>query len=745
MRRLLLAVCLSASAVLAVPAAGAYAQTACPGAQPGCPYSSSFSIGQRGGGVLRFPQAVAVGPDGSVYVGDQGSHVVQVFASDGAFLREIGVAGSRPGELTAVGALAIASDGSLLVADGSNRIDRLAPDGRVISSFGRSGSDVGEFRFGGGRGNDAGAGGGLAVSGTFVYVADSGNDRIQRFALDGAGGAVIVPPGLLANPKGLAVRKTRLLVADDQNHRVVALDLGGRFLRAIGAGSGRRPGQLNFPYGVALDAPGRLFVADNLNHRVVRFSTQPDYPYKGRWGSYGTQPGQLAYPRGIALDAAGLVYVANTGNDRIEVFDRGGSFVRAFGASGRGPGQFGTPMGVAADASGVRAVADSVNGRIQLFAPDGTLLTQWGSPAPGPTVLPRAVAVAFDGGGSAYVLDRRRARIVVFDRATGLPARTIASQGSGPGQLQDPSALAIDASGTVWVADSGNGRIARFATDGAYLGSITGTGAVRGVALSPDGLRVYATAHNTITVYDRDGRELTEFGGTGNGLGKLNAPAQLTVDAAGEVWVADRGNNRVQRFGPQGERRGTFGTRGTGDGQFVHPTGVSIDCNGLLTVSDASNNRVQQFTLSTPQAPACIALPPLGTPPPPKLPVLPTPDGPLLSARPLRTSGLLGSGGGVPVRVGCDTACTVGVTVRLTPRAKPPRKRKRVTITVSARARAVMAGETAVARAVLSRRQRTILRRALRGRRGLDVTVQAVASSAVGEPTTVALRLRATA
>ena len=134
-------------------------------------------------------------------------------------------------------------------------------------------------------------------------MADTGNDRVQRFTLDGGHGAEIVPPGTLANPRGLAVRRTRLFVADDQHHRLVVFDTGGHLLRAIGqAGSG--PGQLNFPYGVATDAAGRVFVADDLNHRVVRFSSGPLYPYKGRWGSYGTAPGRLAYPRGIAVDPA---------------------------------------------------------------------------------------------------------------------------------------------------------------------------------------------------------------------------------------------------------------------------------------------------------------------------------------------------------------------------------------------------------------------------------------------------------
>ena len=91
----------------------------------------------------------------------------------------------------------------------------------------------------------------------------------------------------------------------------------------------------------------------------------------------------------------------------------------------------------------------------ELLNPDGSVATVWGSPNPGPTILPNPVAVAFDGPGNAYVLDGRRGRIVVFDRASGTPVRTIAA-----GKLVSPTALAIDAAGTIYVADSGNARIA---------------------------------------------------------------------------------------------------------------------------------------------------------------------------------------------------------------------------------------------------------------------------------------------
>ncbi|MDX6723247.1 MAG: tripartite motif-containing protein 71, partial [Solirubrobacteraceae bacterium] len=98
-------------AAAALPVLWPGTASACPGATAACPYTALSQVGQRGGGVLRFPQAIALGPDGTVYVGDQGSHTVLVFGPDGAFPREVGSAGTLPGERSAVGALAIAGDG----------------------------------------------------------------------------------------------------------------------------------------------------------------------------------------------------------------------------------------------------------------------------------------------------------------------------------------------------------------------------------------------------------------------------------------------------------------------------------------------------------------------------------------------------------------------------------------------------------------------------------------------------------
>ena len=733
----------AALGLLALPGAARAQVPDCPGAAPSCPYVASSQIGQRGGGVLRFPQTVAIGPDGSVYVGDQSSNIVQVFTRDGAFLREVGTAGTRPGELGPVGAVAVAGDNSLLVADGRDRIHRFDATGRLMHAFGSRGTAVGQFHFGAGGGHDAPAGGGLAIAGETRYVSDSFNDRIQRFQLDGSHAAELVAPGLLSNPRGLTVNGTRLLVADDHNHRLAVFDTGGRFLQAVGRGQGQAGGQLSFPFGVAVDPQGRVFVADDINHRVVRFGPKSKYVYKARWGSYGVGPGQLAYPRAIAVDPAGEIYVTNTGNDRIDVFSRTGELLRSFGTSGRGPGQFNAPLGAGVDANGYRAIVDSVNGRIEILNPDGSVAAVWGSPRPGPTVLPNPVAVVFDSSGNAYVLDQRRARIVVFDRATGLPSRTIGSQGRGPGRMLDPSALAIDAGGTLHVADTGNERIARFGIDGTYLGSRTEVGRPRGIAVTPDGSRTYvAGTSSRITVYDAAGALLMEFGGVGRQLGKLAAPAQIALDAANNLWVADRGNSRVQRFGPSGERLGTFGRRGIGPGEFINPTGVVVDCNGTLTVTDTKNNRVQQFQLATPSSPPCTGLGPIANPPALPLPTLPLPLGPDVSVKVLRARSLFATRV-LPLRVGCDTVCTVTATGTLTERSKPRARKKAFSVSLRPLTVKLPAGEKKVVRLRLSAAQVRNLRRAMKRRTGLTATLQLVATADAGDPTTVGKRVLA--
>ena len=146
--------------------------------------------------------------------------------------------------------------------------------------------------------------------------------------------------------------RSGLIVADDVNHRLSIFDTGGRFIRTVGVGEGNQPDELQNPYDVAVDPSGRVYVADNSNHRIVRYGPAPTYKYRARWSSFGPQPGHVQFPRGIAVDAAGKSFVADPGGNRIDMFDSGGASLGAFGADGRASGQFIRPLGVGADAGG---------------------------------------------------------------------------------------------------------------------------------------------------------------------------------------------------------------------------------------------------------------------------------------------------------------------------------------------------------------------------------------------------------
>jgi DNA-binding beta-propeller fold protein YncE len=328
-----------ASAVLAAGAAAARPDDvraeACPGSgtSSSCPYVSSAIIGQRAEGVLRFPEAVALGTQGDVYVADQLGYAVQRFGPTGAFETEWGSYGGGHGQFGPIGGLATDPSGNVYVVDSShNRIEKFDANGNFITSWGHTGSEVGQFRFFSSQDPTKPPGGGVAVGGDYVYVADSGNNRIQRFNLNGgeamAWGTKGSGPGQFSYPRGLAANSSEVVVADDDNHRIEKFDPAGAF-QAVAGSQGGGPNEFAFPYGVSLDAAGNIYVADDLNHRIVKLS--PQLGFLSAWGGFGSAPGQLAFPRALAADPLGFTFVADTANGRVQMFDPGGAVLGTFG------------------------------------------------------------------------------------------------------------------------------------------------------------------------------------------------------------------------------------------------------------------------------------------------------------------------------------------------------------------------------------------------------------------------------
>ncbi len=119
------------------------------------------------------------------------------------------------------------------------------------------------------------------------------------------------------------------------------------------------------------------------------------------------------------------------------------------------------------------------------------------------------------------------------------------------------------------------------------------------VAIDASGnLWVADRGNNRIQKFNANGEYLAKFGSAGAGNGQFNSPASIAIDAKGNIWVADRGNNRIQKFNANGEYLSQFGTVGSGNGQFTAggPEGVAIDAKGNVWVSDTYKGRVQKFS-----------------------------------------------------------------------------------------------------------------------------------------------------
>ena len=268
------------------------------------------------------PHAVALDPQGNMYVADTMNNRVQKLSPAGEPVAEWGTTGQRGGEYRSPRGLTVDPSGHVLVADSQNhRIQRLSAEGQPLAQWGEQGAKPAQFR----------APSGVAVDAVGdIYVADTGNHRIQKFSTDGE-------------------------------------------LLAMWGSNGDGPGEFRAPVGITLDDAGWVYITDSGNHRVQKLT--PNGEPSGQWGEEGAEPGQFRNPSGIALDGRGRIYVADTWNNRIQELSPEGEPLSQWGLQVAGQqGQFSDPYGVAVDERNHVFVADTGNHRIHKLHPFSVLM-----------------------------------------------------------------------------------------------------------------------------------------------------------------------------------------------------------------------------------------------------------------------------------------------------------------------------------------------------------------------------------
>ncbi len=279
--------------------------------------------------------------------------------------------------------------------------------------------------------------------------------------------------GQFSSPHGISVGSDgSIYIADGlNNQRVEKFDAAGKFVAHIGGPSGENnlnppAGLFKEPWDVAAAPDGSIYVADTWNHRVQHLKA--DGTFISAWGTYSNTGGQAAGadsgffgPRGIAIDANGRVLVADTGNKRIQIFDANGKFISQFGGPGLLPGNLDEPVGVTVDTKGNIIVADTWNGRIQVFDQNGVALAPWDIDGWLDKELVGKPYVAVDQQQRVYVADEVGRRVLVFDE-TGKYLGGFGGFGLDNKGFQLPGGITVDMAGFIYVVDSGSSRVLKF-------------------------------------------------------------------------------------------------------------------------------------------------------------------------------------------------------------------------------------------------------------------------------------------
>ncbi|UPT69690.1 MAG: T9SS type A sorting domain-containing protein [Flavobacterium sp. JAD_PAG50586_2] len=511
--------------------------------------------------------------------------------------------------------IAIANSGNMYIADSQNHcIRKITPSGFVstlagtgVAGFANGNGDVAQFNTPYSIAVDASENVYVIetnshairkITATGIVTTFAGNQSNSGF-LDGQNNAA-----LFASPKGLDVDASgNVYVADASNNRIRKISAAGTVTTIAGDGTAGyldaqgTAAKFNNPTGVALTSSGMLYVSDTSNNRIRAISTSGLVTTLAGNGSPAMVNGQgtaaqFNAPRAIAVDASANVYVVDYSNNRVRKITSAGlvstlSGTGSFGAvnGAASVATFKYPEGIAVDAAGNVFVADVTNNCIRKITSTGDTSTYAGSATRGlengqtgtMAMFNMPVSVAVTSAGVTYVIDDFNSCIRKVT-SNGIVSTFVGNEVTGyaDGQgtsayFNNPKGMAIDAAGNIYVADTFNNRIRK----------VTSSGVVTTIA--GDGTAGYLDGQGTAA--------------------KFNNPYSLTVDTAGNIYVADTKNNRIRKISPSGAVTTVAGylLAGYADGasnvaRFRNPQGIVIDnATGILYIADTMNNRIRKI------------------------------------------------------------------------------------------------------------------------------------------------------
>jgi len=291
--------------------------------------------------------------------------------------------------------------------------------------------------------------------------AEGWRDLAARFVFGEPGSG----PGQLMRPTGIKVGPDGFVyIADTGNHRIQKFTQAGQFVAVIGGYSAAEeetgvPGGFREPWDVAVAPDGTIYVADTWNHRIQQLDGEGNLI--AAWGEYGPpeMPGITFYgPRGLALAPDGRLYVTDTGNKRVMVFEPGGQLAFKWGKGGVLPGYLDEPVGIAIGPDEAVYIADTWNRRVQVFDLDGNLLRYWPIEGWDTGIADEKPFLAVDGKGYVYVTDPGHYRVLVFD-STGKYLLSFGQYGFDERSFGLPVGIAVAQDGSLYVTDSQGGRV----------------------------------------------------------------------------------------------------------------------------------------------------------------------------------------------------------------------------------------------------------------------------------------------